>query len=503
MSCPPGRRRTLRNGLAAAGALLIFVVLATLNSAGYRYGASDQAFYVPAVIRAIHPNYYPEDGAVIEAQSRLTLVDEMVASLAPLADGSVPLLFAALYVVSLALIAAGGWRIGRWLYRSPWTAAALLAALTIRHAVTRTGTNTLEGYFHPRQLAFGVCLLAMAAFLRGGLVVPALLVLAGGLLHPTTALWFAVALAAAAVVEEPRRWRWLAAAVLAGVAAAAWAFTGGPLHGRLGVMDPAWLATLDEKAYLFPLEWPWTVWAVNLSYVPVIAAACWWRRRAGLLVPRERALASGVLALVPVFLLTLPFNAHDVQLAIQLQPARTFWLLDCLATVYVVWMLAEAGARSSRRAIVTAGIVGAAALTRGVYTGLFEFPDRPVVALDIKDDDWGRLMRRLRETPVDSLILADPRHALMHGSSVRVAAERDVFVEASKDEAIGMYDRPIAMRTEARTREIGDFDALTAARARQIAARYGVDYLVTEARLDLPVAFSSGSLRAYALGSPH
>ena len=27
---------------------LVFVVLATLNSAGYRYGASDQALYIPA-----------------------------------------------------------------------------------------------------------------------------------------------------------------------------------------------------------------------------------------------------------------------------------------------------------------------------------------------------------------------------------------------------------------------------------------------------------------------
>ena len=32
-------------GLAAG--LVLFAVLAALNSAGYRYGASDQAFYVP------------------------------------------------------------------------------------------------------------------------------------------------------------------------------------------------------------------------------------------------------------------------------------------------------------------------------------------------------------------------------------------------------------------------------------------------------------------------
>ena len=39
---------------------LPFVVLATLNSAGYRYGASDQALYIPAV-RGIWMALFPQD----------------------------------------------------------------------------------------------------------------------------------------------------------------------------------------------------------------------------------------------------------------------------------------------------------------------------------------------------------------------------------------------------------------------------------------------------------
>ena len=38
--------------LALAAGTLLFAVLATANSGGYRYGISDQAFYVPAVVRA-------------------------------------------------------------------------------------------------------------------------------------------------------------------------------------------------------------------------------------------------------------------------------------------------------------------------------------------------------------------------------------------------------------------------------------------------------------------
>jgi hypothetical protein len=119
----------------------------------------------------------------------------------------------------------------------------------------------------------------------------------------------------------------------------------------------------------------------------------------------------------------------------------------------------------------------------------------------VKDDDWGRVMAWVRRSPRQSCILADPMHAPRYGSSVRVAGERDVFVEASKDQAIGMYDRAVAMRTRDRVAEVGDFGAMTAEQARTLAARHGLDFLISESELELPVAFASGPLRVYRLGS--
>ena len=81
--------------------------------------------------------------------------------------------------------------------------------LTLRHAIARSGTNSLEGYFHPRQLAFAFGVLAVAAFLRGRLRARAALVLAAGSLHPTTTLWFTVWVAVATVAtaaDARRRW---------------------------------------------------------------------------------------------------------------------------------------------------------------------------------------------------------------------------------------------------------------------------------------------------------
>src|SRR5262245_32041118 len=190
-----------RGSAFAALGLLAFIVLCTLNSASYRYGASDQAFYVPAILLRLQPDLFPRDAPLIVSQARLTMTDEAIGAVVRMTGGSLPMLFAALYVVSLALLAAGAWSIARRLYRSPWTAMALLAALTLRHAIWRTGTNTLEGYFHPRQLSFALGTLGLAAILRRQPLAAVAAIAVAGALHPTTALWFAIWVATCAAVS--------------------------------------------------------------------------------------------------------------------------------------------------------------------------------------------------------------------------------------------------------------------------------------------------------------
>ena len=104
-----------------------------------------------------------------------------------------------------------------------------------------------------------------------------------------------------------------------------------------------------------------------------------------------------------------------------------------------------------------------------------------------------------RQSSPASHWLADPLHAFRYGTSLRVAGQRDVFVEGSKDQAIGMYDRAVAMRTRDRVAAIGDFNALTPARARALASAHDLDFVVSEETLDLPIAFRSGALTIYRL----
>lgn len=494
----------MTRGLLFAVLLVPFAVLATFNSAGYRYGASDQAFYVPAVLERIDPALFPRDSALIASQATLTAVDETVAAAARVLPLDLPALLVLLYVTSLALLAWGALSIAGSLYRTSGAAIALAAAMTLRHAITKTGTNTLEGYFHPRQLAFALGVLALGVLLRRGAAPSGVLLLAGAaLVHPTTALWFVIWLGVAAFVSEPRLRAPLALAAAAGAIAGVWALALGPLQNRLVPMDLEWLGTLAAKDYLFPLEWPWSAWLVNLAYAPLVVWIFTRRRRAGLTTAREHGVVVGCLSLLLVFAAAIALHAWRIALAIQLQPARIFWMLDFLATVYVVWALAEGrAAPQPRRAAAVAAIIIALTTARSAYVAAVRFPERSFAAIDIPDNDWGRVMAWARSSSAASSgWLADPVHAARYGTSLRVAGHRDVFVEEIKDTAIGMYSRPVAMRTRDRLQALGHFGDLDAARARALASEYELDYLVIDREMNLPLAYRSGELRVYRLRS--
>ena len=504
----PKREARRRGGLATwtllwLGALVPFVLLATANSAGYRYGASDLAFYGPAVMRQLDPELFPRDRPVLDAQATLTFMDETVAAIARRTTTHLPSLLLGLYIATLMLLAAGMMAIGSTLYLNRWTVVALLAACTVRHAITKSGTNSLEGYFHPRQLAFAFGLLAIASFLRGRPFLAVLALAGAGALHPTTTLWFAVWLSVAIVVTARVRWP-MAVGAAALAAVGGWAFAFGPLAGRLTLMDPEWLDALAGKDYLFPLRWPFAAWLANLAYVPIIVFGYRRRASAGLARPAERGLVIGCVALVAVFFVALVLNSARVALAIQLQPARIFWMLDFTATVYLVWALAEgppsrfALRGAGMRPAIVAGVLAVLALVRGAYVMRVEFPNRPLFETGVPGD-WGRIAAWVQATPKDSGFLADPMHAARYGTSLRMAAARDVFVEGTKDAAIGMYDRAIAFRTRDRLREIGEVSVLSVDQIRGLGHQYGLSYFVSEQQFPLPLAFEAGAIRVYRI----
>ena len=497
------------------GGAVGFGFLAILNVGGYRYGVSDQAFYVPVVLQQIDPSLFPRDAELLGAQNRFFAFDDWFAALVVLTGASLPGAFLAAFLGGLAALYAAAVAMGRALYFTWWGTAAFVAALAIRHRIPDTAVNTLESYLHPRQLAFALGLAAVAIFLHRGRWSVVAAVAAAALFHPTTALWFALLLGPALVVsdEGARRPLLSLAGIVALVVAAAFfagfsAATGEPL----AVMDAQWSSLLQVKDYLLATDWPLSTWLLNLGLAAIVACVYRHRRRHGWATTRETGLIAGAAVLLLLFAVSVPLAYAGVALVVQLQVARVFWVLDVLALWYVVWVLVEsrwarrplplplgraASAVQLRHAVVAFVVV--AAVARGSYVTMVERSGRPLVEIGLPPTEWTEVMRWARRQPVDAHFLADPGHAWRYGSSVRAAAGRDVYLEEIKDVGIAIYSSTVAQRVSDRRADLGDFAALDEERARRLARRYELHFLIAEQPFDLPAAYRHGRFTVYDL----
>jgi hypothetical protein len=483
-------------GLAVAAA--VFVLLATANSGGYRYGVSDQAFYATAVVKDLHPDLFPRDTRLLEVESHLMWADEIVAGLSRAGHLDLPAISVVIYLVTLTLLFGAAVAFGRSAGLSWWAIAMLLVLLTFRHRIAKTGANSLEGYMHPRMLAFALGVFALAAVLTRRILWSCVWTLLAACWHPTTALWFGLAVGGALLTSRATR-RQQVLAVVAGLAIGGWIVLFGPLAGRFVIMDPAWLAVLSEKDYLFPHQWPLYAWVLNLAYPIVIVAIYRRRRRLGVAAAGESGLVRGLIALAILFLISVPLTMIHLAVAVQLQVTRVFWVLDFVAAAYLAWWIADDCLRNRQMARrLAVAVLAAASLGRGAY--LLSL-DRQLFTVDFPRTPWIEAMTWLKNRPGPLHVLADPGHAWKYGVSVRLAAEKDTLVESGKDSALAIYDRPLAMQVAERVDAVRDFDDLNAPDLHRLAARFGLDVVVLETTrsVDLPELYRNRQFVIYQL----
>jgi len=233
----------------------------------------------------------------------------------------------------------------------------------------------------------------------------------------------------------------------------------------------------------------------------MVLGALWWahttRVRRGTATARDTALMWGATALVVVFLLTLPFVAVRVAIVVQFQLSRVFWLVDALLAAYGVSAIGERLTARGMKALALAVLLISTA--RAVYVIGLEHAERSLFQISLPESPWLDAMRWVARQPLDAYVLADPGHAFKYGVSVRVAAGRDVLLEDDKDSSIALYNRDLALRVVERRTAMAGFESMTADGARSLAARYGLNLLVTEATLDLPEVYRNARFRIYAL----
>ena len=189
------------------------------------------------------------------------------------------------------------------------------------------------------MLAFAICLLAVGAVLRRQTWLAIALVGVSAVVHVTTALWFSVMIGVALAWLDVRLRRVAITLTAVALIASAWIFTVGPLRTR---MDDVWLQAVASKDSLFATDWPLWAWVANLALLAVLWFAHRRRTTRGDATAEERALVWGATALVALFLVTLPLVHAHIAFVVQLQISRIFWLVDIVATIYLLSLVRDA-----------------------------------------------------------------------------------------------------------------------------------------------------------------
>ena len=151
----------------AAGLGLLTALSVGVN--GYHFGIEDQAIYLPAVLKDLDPSLFPYDHAFFDAQTKPTLIDELVAGIVRFGHLPLEWVLFVLHLLSIWLLLFGASRVIRRCFHVPsavWGGLGLLSGLLLL-PIAGTSQYLADQYLHPRTLATGLILLPVADLLPG------------------------------------------------------------------------------------------------------------------------------------------------------------------------------------------------------------------------------------------------------------------------------------------------------------------------------------------------
>ena len=174
------------------------------------------------------------------------------------------------------------------------------------------------------MLGFAFGAVAIAAILRRAPWTAGALVAVSLVIYPSTGLWFAVLVGVAIVYTEVRSRPFAVAVSALAATIGAWMTIAGPLPAVRTTMDPLWLQAVSTKDSLFPTMWPLWAWVANFAFLGVLLWAHRLRRKHA--SREDTGLVLGAVALVVMFVVTLPFVTAGVSL-----------LCNCRSRAYSGW----------------------------------------------------------------------------------------------------------------------------------------------------------------------
>ena len=459
--------------------LLLLTVVAVLIH-GYHIGVEDQDVYLAAVNKSLDPGLYPVNSVFFTEQMKSSLFIEAVAGSIRLTGIAVPWALLLWQAGSIFLVLLGCWKVASACFRSEsarWSAVTLVTVL-LTMPIAGTALMLVDTYLHPRALAAGAILLALAACLEKRWIRSAAWLLVAAAMHPLMAL-FGISLIVFVGVE-PWGWR-------PGRTGSALALL--PL-GLLGHPSEAWQQATLSRRYYFPLRWTWYEWLGLVAPVLLV----WWfgriaRRHRMAVLERlaNRSVGFAVFQFVVAALMTM---LPGTQALASLQPMR--WL----HIFYFVFLL------------MAGGLMGEFLLRGKAWRWLVLFVPLAACMFAVQRDsfrnsnhiDWPGMGLKNQwaqaflwcdaYTPRDAVFAGDPKYMWLHAEDaygLRGLARRSLLAEDQKDPGAATVFPSLAATWLEQVQAQRGIERFSAAQFHQLHDRFGVTWTVLPVTATVPL----------------
>lgn len=419
-------------------ALLFLITIAAVLVHGYHPGIEDAEFYLPAVVKHLHPTFYPFNDQYFMSHARMTLFAPIVAASVRITHLPLDWTIFLWHFACIFLLLLGCWRISRICFRddrAPWGSVALVAAL-LTIPVAGTALYIIDQYLNPRDMSTAAIILLLAEAMRRRFVLAGIGMVLIAAIHPLMSV-FGIALLALLFVEfrrmaaSPSKLR--PAPVMAALLLIPWSLFPQP--------SPIYRDLLAKNiSYFLVTRWQWSEWLGIV--VPLLLL--WWIARYGRKhdLPQVQVLSHVLILFTLIFLavglvVCLPSMARFALL----QPMRSLHVVFILLFVLLGGVLAESVLKSCiwRWALLFAPLCLAMFF---VQRQLFpasehlELPGRAPKNSWVQAFDWIRL-----NTPPDAIFALHPNYMNLPGED-----EHGFRAIAQRSSLAGVHDNgPVSM----------------------------------------------------------
>jgi hypothetical protein len=469
-------------------ALLLALTLFAVLVQGYHLGLEDQAIYLPAIKKNLNPALYPQGAEFFLAQTRATILGELVALSVRTAHLPLDTVIFLWQVCAIFLILWACLRLSRKLFSSPWAqwSGVVMVGVMLTLPVTGTGLYIVDQYLHPRALATALLLFMLGEVLDGRYLRAGLWIIPAALLHVQMA-FYGVLLAIFFLLPD----RWFAAkpnieqqgqGAIAGLLL--------PIFSLMRRPSPSWLEAARTRHIHYLLQWRWYEW---LGIFAPVALLAWFSKLEGCPAGENpgdsqlsdvcrRLVAFGIFIFVVAAIVTMPPGFERFT---PFQPMRGYHLL------YVFFVL------------IVGGLAGQFILQRHPWRWLLLFvplsltmfyvqrqllPSSPHIELPgaaprnpwLKAFAW---IKNTQNTPIDAYFALDPHYLELQAEDehgFRALAERSMMADYVKDSGVVLLFPALADEWQREVRARDGWDRFQAADFRRLRDTFGVTWVVLE-----------------------